>query len=49
MYLILIFSVFTAVCLVAGIYEFRNAIRVDDEEPFLFGDYDEKKDPIINS
>ena len=49
MYLILIFSVFTAVCLAVGIYEFRNAIRVDDEEPFLFGDYDEKKDPTINS
>jgi hypothetical protein len=49
MYLILIFSVFTAVCLAVGIYEFRNAIMVDDEEPFLFGDYDKKKDPTINS
>ena len=30
--------------IIIAIYEYRNAVLVDHNEPFLHGDYDEKKD-----
>ena len=30
--------------IIIAIYEYRNAVMADPDEPFLHGDYDEKKD-----
>jgi hypothetical protein len=30
------------------LYEIRNAEIVDEKEPFLYGDYDHRKDPILS-
>ena len=29
------------------IYEANNSVEVDPQEPFIYGDYDEGKDPIL--
>ena len=33
--------------LIIFIYEIKHATLIDDNEPFLYGDYDPKKDPTL--